>query len=152
MRVFAVVRKFEYALIAALSAIIMASIYIYTQVLGNLQNVDLWITIIPWYNAALFIIFVALFGLTVSYQIYLWRQPKVCSINQKTSAAGTSSAATLAAFFVAQCPACASLSALLLPVGAATFLSKASTVINIISIALMLFTLYYLGAFKGQDT
>jgi len=152
MKVFAVMRKFEYALIAVLSAIIMAAIYIYTQVLGNLQNIDIWITIIPWYNSILFIIFVALFGLTMSYQIYLWRQTKVCSVNQKTSAVGTSSAATLATFFVAQCPACASLGALLLPVGAATFLSKASTVINIISIALMLFTLYYLGAFKRQET
>ncbi len=150
MKVFSVVRQPMYAIIAVASALLMAVLYIYTQVLGNLHNADIWLSIIPWYNALLFVVFVVLFGITISYQIFLWRQPKVCSVAQKTKGAGASSAATIAAFFVAQCPACASIGALLLPVGAVTFLAQASTAINVISIALMLFTLHYLGGFgKG---
>ncbi len=147
MKILNVIRMPKYALLSIASALVMAFVYIYTQVLGNLGNVDIWIRIIPWYNALLFIIFVALFGITLSYQVYVWRQPKACSIKKKTKGAGASSLATIAAFFVAQCPACASLGALLLPIGTVTFLAQISPAVNLISIGIMLFTIRYLGGF-----
>jgi|SRR3989338_5756876 len=150
MKVISVVSQPLYAAIGIVSALLMSVVYLYSQVLGNLHNIDIWIKIIPWYNALLFVVFVVLFGMTISYQVYMWRQPKACSVAQKTKGAGASSAATIAAFFVAQCPACASLGAVLLPVGAVAFIAQAGTAINIISIALMLFTLHYLGGFRKK--
>ena len=150
MKVFSVVKNLEYSLAAVLSAAIMAAVYIYTQVAGNWDNVGLWINVMPWYNKILFPIFVALFGITMAYQIHLWREPKACPIGQKATGAGTSSVATVSSFLVSQCPACTSLGAALLPVGAATFLAQIGPYLNILSIGLMLFTLNYLGGFKRE--
>jgi len=150
MKVVSVVKNLKYSLVAILSAALMTVVYIYTQVAGNWDNVGLWINVMPWYNKILFPIFVALFGITMAYQAYLWGQPKACSIGQKAGGAGTSSIATVSSFFVSQCPACTSLGAALLPVGAATFLAQIGPYLNILSIGLMLFTLHYLGGFKGD--
>ena len=139
----------KYAAISAVSTIILAVVYIYTQVLGIVQNLDIWFTIIPWYNAILFVLFAVLFGTTLSYQLYVRSQPKICRVG-KTSV-GASSGATFIGFLVAQCPACASIGALFLPATIVVgVLTKYSTLINIISIALLLFTLNYLGAFKND--
>ncbi len=150
MKVFSVVKNIKYSLVAILSASIMTAVYIYTQVAGNWDNVGLWINVMPWYNKILFPIFVALFGITMAYQIHLWREPKACPIGRKAKGAGTSSVATISSFFVSQCPACTSLGAVLLPVGAATFLTQIGPYLNILSITLMLFTLNYLGGFKRE--
>jgi len=138
----------KYAVISVTSTIILAVVYIYTQVLGIVQNIDIWFTIIPWYNAILFVLFAVLFGMTLSYQLYVRSQPKICKVDKKSI--GASSGATFIGFLVAQCPACASIGALFLPLSILTVFIKYSTVINIISIALLLFTLNYLGAFKND--
>jgi len=150
MKLLQVMRNPQYLVLAVVSSLIFSFIYIYTQVLGNLHNIDVWFAVIPWYNAVLFVAFAILFGVTFSFQVYNWLQPKTCSIEKKAAAAGSSSFSTLGLFLVAQCPACASLGALFLPVSAFTFISQLSTVLNIISIALLLFTLNYLGAFKKE--
>jgi len=144
MKIVHVLKQKKYLAIAFSSSIAMSFIYIYTQVLGIVENLDIWFTIIPWYNTLLFIIFAALFGVTLAFQIYLRRQ-KVCDIK---GSAGTTSGATLATFFVAQCPACASIGALILPASIFQIFIKYSPVINIISIGLLLFTLNYLGGFR----
>lgn len=147
MLVFEVLRIRRYFLIALTTSLMFVTIYIYTQVLGIIENLDLWFTIIPWYNAVLFVVFAALFGIAVSFQVYTWKQPKVCRVNSKSI--GTSSSATLIGLFVAQCPACASLGALLLP--SSIFLAvfvKYSALINLVSIGLLLFTIRYLGGFR----
>ena len=150
MKLLQVLRNPQYLVLAVVSSLLFSFIYMYTQVLGNLHNIDVWFAVIPWYNALLFIVFAALFGITFSFQVYNWLQPKTCSIGKKTAAASGSGIGTLGLFLVAQCPACASLGALFLPVSAFTFISQLSTVLNIISIALLLFTLNYLGAFKKE--
>lgn len=150
MKVFSIVKRLEYSLVAILSAAIMTLVYIYTQNFGNWNNVSLWINVMPWYNKILFPIFVALFGITMAYQVYLWRQPKSCPIGQKAKGAGTSSVATISAFFVAQCPACASLGTILLPASVAIYLVGFGWAINLVSIGLMLFTLNYLGGFDKR--
>ena len=150
MKIVEVLKMKRYLALAVVSSLVMSFIYVYTQVLGNLHNVDLWITIIPWYNAIFFIIFAALFGITFAYQVYLWKQPKMCAISTKAKGAGTGSLGTLGTFLIAQCPACASLGALFLPISVTVALTKFSWLINIISIGLLLFTLRYLGAFNDD--
>ena len=116
MKLLSVLAQAKYAALAVVSAAIMAAVYIYTQVLGNPHNISVWFATIPFSNLILFIVFTALFGITFSFQAYNWAQPKTCSVNQKAGAAGSSGAGTLGIFLVAQCPACASLGALFLPV------------------------------------
>lgn len=149
MKILDVLRIRKYFLVSVFSSIIFAAVYVYTQVLGILENLDLWLTVIPWYNAVLFLIFVSLFGITFSFQLYSWKQPKVCRVNSKTI--GASSSATLIGLFVAQCPACASLGALLLPASVFTAIFvKYSTLVNLLGVGLLLFTIHHLGGFKKQ--
>jgi len=150
MKVLKVIKQPKYLAIAIVSIILMTSLYLYSQVLGNIHNLDIWFDIIPWYNALLFTIFAILFGVTLSYQIYVWKQPKVCKVSDKVKGVGTSSAPTFGIFLVAQCPACASLGALFLPLSAVTFLTKFSWLINLLGIGLLLFTINYLGGFKKE--
>ncbi|MBI2076374.1 MAG: hypothetical protein HYT72_03955 [Candidatus Aenigmarchaeota archaeon] len=144
MKVLDALKNKKYLAIAVASSITMSLLYIYTQVLGNLHNADIWFSIIPWYNALLFIIFAALFGITLAFQIYV-KTRKVCGIR---GSAGTTGAVTFASFLVAQCPACASLGALLLPASVFQIFIKYSPFINILSISLLLFTIHYLGGFR----
>ena len=51
MKIIDVMKMKKYIALAIISSVVMSMIYVYTQVLGNLHNVDLWLTIIPWYNA-----------------------------------------------------------------------------------------------------
>jgi len=148
MKLVDVLKKPKYFALSIVSIIILVIIYIYTQVLGIVKNIDLWFEVIPWYNAILFSIFAILFGITLSFQVFNWFAPKTCSIGKKVGSAGGSGVGTAGLFLVAQCPACASLGALFLPVSVLGFLTQFSWLINLISIGLLLFTLNYLGAFK----
>lgn len=148
MKILEVLKIRKYLIIAIISSVIFGFFYIYTQVLGILDNLDLWFTVIPWYNAALFVIFAALFGITVSFQIYLWKQPKVCATSAKAKGGGVSGAATFVGLLIAQCPACASIGALFLPLSVLTIFTQFSIVFNLVSIGLLLFTINYLGGFR----
>ena len=148
MKVLEVIKKPKYLALAIALALLMLILYVYTQLLGIIQNLDIWLSIIPWYNALLLIAFAALFGITFSFQIYTWKQPKTCAVNKKVKGAGTSSIGTIALFLVAQCPGCASLGLLLLPASAAIFVIQYSWLLNLVAIALLLFTINYLGGFK----
>ena len=128
-------------------ALAMLFVYIYTQVLGNLANVDVWVANVPVLHALLLIVFAVVFGITFQYQLFLLKQPKVCSPQMKTTGTGISGIGTIGIFLIAQCPACASLGALFLPVSAVTFFTQYAVGINVLSIGLLLFTLHYLGAF-----
>ncbi len=150
MKIAEVLRIRKYLLIAVFSSLMFTSVYVYTQVLGILENLDLWFTVIPWYNAVLFVIFASLFGIALSFQIYSWKQPKVCRVGGKTI--GASSSATILGLFVAQCPACVTLGALLLPTSIFTAIFvKYSAVMNLVGISLLLFTIHYLGGFRKTE-
>jgi len=148
MKILEVLRIRQYFLIAAVSAVLFGLFYIYTQVLGILQNIDVWLSVTSPINMTLFIVISILFGTALSFQIYNWRQPKTCPIDMKAKGAGTSGSATVIGLFIAQCPACASLGALLLPASVLTFFVKYSTALNFVTIGLLLFTINYLGGFK----
>ncbi len=151
MRLLGVLYSPNYTIIALVSFLVMMGIYIYTQVLGNLSLVDVWLANVPPLHALLLLAFAILFGLTFAYQVYLWNSPQVCSPVLRAKGSSVSGIGTLGIFLVAQCPACASLGALFLPVGALTILAEYTVWLNILSIFLMLFTLHYLGAFLPEE-
>lgn len=136
---------------AILSILLMGGIflvYVYSQVLGNLQNVDVWVGNLVWPRALLLGVFVAVFGVTMTYQIDLWRGPRTCSVQKQAKGTSASGLSTLGIFLVAQCPACASLGALFLPLSVVSFFGQYAEWLNAVSIILMVFTLHYLGAFE----
>lgn len=148
MKLLNVLSQAKYAAISVVSAAVMAVVYIYTQVLGNPHNISVWFATIPPTNLLLFLAFTVIFGITFSFQVYNWLQPKTCTINQKVGAAGSTGIGTTGLFLVAQCPACASLGSLFLPLSALTFLTEFSWLINLAGIGLLIFTINYLGGFK----
>lgn len=138
----------KYFLIAVASIVVMTALYAYSQVLGIVQNLDIWLGVMPWYNAVLFSAFAIIFGVATAYQVYVWKQPRACSISARRGGIGANSAGTFAVFMVAQCPACVSIGTLFLPFSAILFISNFGWLINIIGIAMLLFTINYLGGFK----
>ena len=138
----------KYSGLALFFAAAMATVYPFTQVLGLIHTIDIWFATTPKLNLILYMIFSALFGATLAFQIYTWRHPAGCALNVKARGAGASGIGTLSLFIVSQCPACTSLGALFLPLSAVTFISKASVLINIVVIGLLLFTVYHLGGFR----
>lgn len=143
-----VLKRPGYLALALASAAAMLALYIYTQLLGILENLDVWLAVLPLHNAVLLAVFTLLFGATFAYQAYVWREAKTCSAWQKAAGTGASSSGTFGLFFVAQCPACASLGALFLPLSATAVLMQYSWLLNLAGIGLLLFTLNYLGAFQ----
>ena len=103
----------KYLAITIAGFLVMFFVYPLVQTFLNPANLDVWWATIPPINLALYIIFSALFGLVLSLQIYQLRQPKVCKPGTVSGTVGT-----VLSFFIAQCPACAGLASLLLPVGA----------------------------------
>ncbi len=150
MKLLEVLKKHSYLALAVSSSIIFAIIYVYTQLLGIIENFGVWLATIPPENGFLFIVFSVLFGITLSFQVYNWGQPKTCALNKKVKGAGSSGIGIFAFFFVSQCPACASLGAIFLPLSVSVFLTQYSLLITLISIGLLLFTLNYLGAFREE--
>lgn len=148
LEILKVLSKPRYALLAALSAASMAALYAYSQVLGVVENLDVWLGVMPWYNAVLFSAFVFLFGAATAYQVYLWRRPKSCSLSSSGGSIGANSGATFAVFMVAQCPACTSIGTLILPFSAVLFFAQFGWLINLLGIAMLLFTINYLGGFR----
>ena len=142
--------KPKYLLLAIASAIAMASLYVYSQVLFILENVGVWLANVPALHALLLAIFVALFGITFAYQASLWIEPNACAAKKRLNASGAGGIGTIGIFLIAQCPACASLGALFLPLSAITFIGVYTIPLNMLSIALLAFTLYYLGAFERK--
>jgi len=144
MKIIEVMKKPKYIAIAVIVSTIFSAIYVYTQVLGIIENIDVWFAAIPRINLALFWAFSTLLGITVSFQIWNWRENKICNVK---SVGGQSSAGILS-LFIAQCPACASLSALFLPASIGLFITQYSVFFDLLGIGLLLFTLNYLGGFK----
>lgn len=148
MKIFSILREPRYLAVAVVSSIGMLTLYVYSQVLGAVNNLDLWITVMPWYNKILLSVFVILFGMAAAYQVYVWRQPKSCSISAKGGTVGVNSAGTFGVFLVSQCPACSSIAALFLPFSATLLIATYGWLINLAGIVMILFTVNYLGGFK----
>ena len=145
MEIINVLRKKTYLAIAIVSAIFMFFFLPYVQTFG--VATDLWYKIIPRLNLILFIIFIALFGMFVSYQIYKIRGPKVCRIKRSTA---TGALGTAFGFIIGVCPACIGFAGLFLPIGIVTTLVVFGPFFLLISISLMVFSIYINGGFKKK--
>lgn len=148
MKIIRVLKEPKYLALAILSSLGMLALYAYSQVLGAVANLDLWISVMPWYNKILLPVFVVLFGMATAYQVHTWRQPKSCSLSAREGAIGANSAGTFGIFLVSQCPACSSIAALFLPFSATLLIATYGWLINLAGIAMVLFMINYLGGFK----
>lgn len=150
MRLINTLKNPKYAGIFIISAVFIFSLYVYTQVLGIVENIDIWFATAPWYNIAMLIIFSLLFGAFVSYQIYVWKSPKTCPTHKKIISSGSSGVGVITAFLTSQCAACLSLATLLLPISIVGFFITYNWVMNLLSIALILISLKHIGAFEKE--
>lgn len=144
MQLIDVLKQKLYLGIAVLAAVFMFFFLPYVQTLG-LQT-DLWYQIVPPLNFALFLVLVGIFGVFVSFQIYKFRGPKVCKINKKGTSGGM--IGSVFAFVVGVCPACVGFAGLFLPLGIVTTLVVFGPVFILISIALIILSIYMNDGFK----
>lgn len=122
-------------------------VYIYTQLIASFFSLEQWKLVLLNQNSAIPIIFSLLFGITLAYQAYLLQQKK-CSIEKSAAGATSSSATIFGLLLVSQCPECATLGFFLLPASLVGYFSRFGWAIDALAIALLLYTLLYLGAFK----
>lgn len=151
MKITSILKNKNYLFIAIISAISMALIYPYLQVVSNggFYNYFFWFEVIlnqSILNFILYLVFSVLFGLVVSINIYNWKN-KTCSIKGSTGSLGFGS---ILAIFTSQCSACVSLATLFLPLSAISLLVKYNTLFNLISIGILLFSIYIVGGFKNK--
>ena len=156
MRIFGVLRKRGYFLLAVVSAVVMFFIFplIQVQVSGGLQNLDLWYKVIPMQNLILVAVFSLNFGAFLSFQVYNFKL-KTCPVNNKAAGVAGGSVASILGFFVPACPACISVATLLLPaslgISVAGFLQRYSSLLLLISVVFLVLGIWLLGGFKKSD-
>jgi len=101
-------------------------------------------------NSTLYLAFSLLFGLLVSLQIYNLKNPKLCKDCNTKKGASTGYFGAFFGFFVGICPACVGLIGLIFPLGISLTLTYYSWIFMLVSIAIMLLSLYLLGGFKKE--
>ena len=151
MKLFQVISTPFYFVTFAVAAIVLLALYVFIHLIGIVQNFDVWLADLPWFNAVFLLLFSVLFGLAFSFQVYIWKSPKTCSVKKRIHGGALHSIGTVGALLIAQCPGCATFTALFLPVSAIGFLTQFSLLLNFITIGLLVFTLHYLGAFSAEE-
>jgi hypothetical protein len=86
-------------------------------------------------------------GALVALQFYNLSKHKVCSF-AKANASGF--LGLISAFSFGVCPSCIGLLGLIFPLGATLALAQFRTAFNILSLGLILFSIYLLGGFKDD--
>ena len=148
MKLIKMITNLKYLFLFIILSTLMFSVYSYVQILGILENFVFWLSVTsPLYTISL-IVFSILFGLTISFQIYVRKETKVCKVD-KVKGASASGIGAIGFIFVSSCPACATLGLIFIPVSFVSVITQFNWLLNLISIGLLLFTLYYLGAFKN---
>ncbi|HLD41980.1 MAG TPA: hypothetical protein VJB06_03010 [archaeon] len=146
MELIKVLKNKNYGLLAFMFSTFIFLFLPFVQSLAN--NTDLWYSIIlkqnHGLNLVLFLIFSAIFGIFVSFQIYKFRQPKVCSIRKSS----TGVLGSVFAFFVGVCPACIGFAGLFFPATIITTLVIFGSIFMLISIFLILLSIHLNGGFK----
>ena len=151
MKLIRILKDKNYLFIAIISAVLMTLIYPYLQVIlnGGFYNYFFWFELIlsqSILNFILYLVFSILFGLVVSINIYNLKN-RTCSIK---GSSGSASFGSILAIFTSQCSACVSLATLFLPISAVGLLVKYNTLINLISIGILLLSIYLVGGFKKE--
>jgi hypothetical protein len=124
MKLLEILSKKRFLAVALSAALVVLCLYVYFQLVGITGNLGVWLSNLAWYNAALLGVFCALFGATFAYQAYLWSKPSTCPIDVRMKGTVPHTASGLTALFVAQCPGCATFTALFLPASAVSFLGE----------------------------
>jgi hypothetical protein len=130
-------------------SILMFFVYSYVQIIGIIENFFFWLGVSPPLYIVSLVLFSLLFGLAVSFQIFIRKETKVCKTSKGIKGAGASGVGTIGFIFVSSCPACATLGLVFIPVSFVSVIAQYNWLINLVSIGLLLFTLNYLGAFKN---
>ena len=147
MKIFEVLGIKKYLAIFIISTAFMFFFYSFVQVLGIIQNIDLFFINLPPLNFVLFLIFTILFGMNLSLFVYN-RSRKVCEYNKK-KVLGSSSLGTFFSFFVGVCPACTGFAVLLgIPLSLTTFLIQFNILFFSIIIGVLLLSIYLSDGFK----
>lgn len=95
-------------------------------------------------NSALYIIFSFMFGMLISLYVYTKNKCIDCKKSDVNAGFG---GATLG-FILGVCPACFSLIGVLLPLGGSIFLTQYAPAFTLLSIGIILFSVYKLGGLK----
>jgi len=150
MKILDILRIKKYLAMGVISTAFIFLFYPTVQILAttqNIQNIDIWFASIPPINFVLFLIFTILFGINISLFSYN-RNRKVCEHNTK-KVLGGSSIGTIFSFFVGICPACTGFVALFgIPLSVTLALVQFNTVFFLISIGLLLLSIYFSDGFK----
>ncbi len=148
MKLLEVLKSRNYAYIALISSLGMALIYPYLQVAlnGGIYNYLFWFENIlstSILNFILYLIFSLLFGVSVSFSIYSWKN-RACNIKAISSGSFGGTLAVL----TSQCSACISLASFILPATAVTALALYNTMFNFVSISAILLAIHLMGGFR----
>lgn len=149
---YAVRRKLIVAIISALGIFFLTPII---QLINTPLAFEIWFLDILTkpINSLLYIIFSILFGIFISLYIYVKRD--VCiDCEKKMDIEGSTSAKTgilgsVIGFIIGVCPACFSLIGILLPLSVSITLSAYSSYFTLLSIAIILLSIYRLGGFRN---
>jgi len=138
--------------IGIIAALVIAVILPVIQT-GFLQNsVNAWfLTLVKSpLNTFLYLSFSVLFGMVISLQVYIKRNPKVCIECNTKKGTRTGVIGTFLGFFVGVCPACIGLLGLIFPLGASLTLTYYGWIFMLIAIGMMVLSIYLLGGFKKE--
>ncbi len=138
-----VIKQKNYAILTIIMAVFMFFFLPYVQTFG--VATDLWYSTAPPLNFALFLIFIAIFGMFVSFQIYKFRGPKVCKVS---GGAASGTMGTAFGFIIGVCPACAGFASLFLPLAVVTTLVILGPILMLLSIGMMLLGIKLNGGFN----
>src|SRR5437867_4900644 len=132
--------------LAALSAAGIFFLLPLIQMISTPLAFDIWFTDLQQkpLNSMLYVAFSILFGAFIS--LYLFTRNKCFEC--KSENARTGFAGSVAGFMVGVCPACFSFIGLLLPLGPTLFLTTYSPLFTILSISIIVFSIFKLGGFR----
>ncbi|MGH9876311.1 MAG: hypothetical protein ACREBU_03365 [Nitrososphaera sp.] len=137
------------AAIAALSATGIFFLLPSIQLINTPLAFDIWFLDLqqkPW-SSVPYIVFSILFGMFIS--LYLFTRKKCFDCRPETARTGF--AGSVVGFMVGVCPACFSFIGVLLPLGPTLILTTYSPVFTMMSIAIVLFSIYKLGGFRKAE-
>ena len=96
------------------------------------------------FNASLYVLFSVLFGFFIALYLYSKNKCIDCKPAVRTGIGGSA-----IGFLIGVCPACFPILALVLPLSGTLFLTRYSYIFIVVSIAIILFSIYKMGGFKS---
>lgn len=147
MFIFKMLKKRSYLALSLFLSALILFLYPFSQVLPQgLNNFRFWFSLLSPLEWLLYLLYGFLFGLTLSLFVFRWRQ-KSCPVSKKFGSGISGGVGTFLGFLLPQCPACFSLVVLFLPLSFVSFFAAYTTEIMLVSVLLLVASLWVLGAF-----